>query len=145
MSQLLIFAHFLCFGDRCERFAHDRSFPLSDVSESLRSLTKNERLWAIRSHRSEEMSDCEQIAQVAHQRWANEWIANFFSKLLIRSFLGKKWAIRSKNRWTICSENRWANSQPCQNDAFEQILFGPKNPEVYSFLSLNFQKIKDGF
>ena len=32
------------------------SFLMSDVSESLRSLTKNER--------------CEQIAQVAHQKWA---------------------------------------------------------------------------
>ena len=32
MSESLIFAHFLFFG---ERFAHDRSFPLSDVSELL--------------------------------------------------------------------------------------------------------------
>ena len=30
---------------------------MSDVSESLISLTKNERPWAIRSGRSEEMSD----------------------------------------------------------------------------------------
>ena len=44
MSKSLIFAHFLFFGERCERFAHDRSFPLSDVSESLRSLTKNEQM-----------------------------------------------------------------------------------------------------
>ena len=34
------------------------SFLVSDVSESLRSLTKNER--------------CEWIAQVAHQKWAND-------------------------------------------------------------------------
>ena len=33
------------------------SFLLSDLSESLRSLTKNER--------------CDRIAQVAHQKWAN--------------------------------------------------------------------------
>ena len=66
------------------------SFLVSDVSESLRSLTKNEQPWAIRSGRSEEMSNCEQIAQVAHQKWANEWTATFMSK----------------------SENRWANSQP---------------------------------
>ena len=55
-----------------ERTAHFHSFPLfrwamwvnrsfrsnqtSDVSKSLRSLTKNERPWAIRSGRSEEMS-----------------------------------------------------------------------------------------
>ena len=40
------------------------SFLVSDVSKSLRSLTKNER--------------CEQIAQVAHQKWANERITGFF-------------------------------------------------------------------
>ena len=69
----------------------DSSFLVSDVSELLRSLTKNER--------------CEQIAQVAHQKWANEWITRFLSESLIRSFFGKKRAIHS--------ENRWANSQPC--------------------------------
>ena len=50
------FAHFLCFG---------------------------EQPWAIRSGRSEEISDREQIAQVAHQKLANEWIACFLTKLLI--------------------------------------------------------------
>ena len=43
------------------------SFLVSDVSESLRSLTKNE--W------------CERIAQVAHQKWATEWIAHFFQQI----------------------------------------------------------------
>ena len=43
MSKSLIFAHFLFFGERPEQFAHDHLFPLSDVSESHRSLTKNER------------------------------------------------------------------------------------------------------
>ena len=52
----LIFAHFLFFGEQCERFAHYPSFPLSNVSKSLRSLTKNEQ--------------CERTAQVAHQKWA---------------------------------------------------------------------------
>ena len=41
---------------------------MSDVSESLRSLTKNEWPWGIPSGRSEEISDCERIAQVAHQK-----------------------------------------------------------------------------
>ena len=27
------------------------------------------------------MSDREQIAQVAHQIWANEWIAHFFDQI----------------------------------------------------------------
>ena len=78
---------------------------MSDVRESLRSLTKNERPWAIRSHRSEEMSDSERIAQVVYQQWANEWIARFFEQIRNSSFAHfKKRAIRSANRW--------ANSQP---------------------------------
>ena len=44
------------------------SFLMSDVSESLRSLTKNEQPWVIRSGHSEEMSDCERITQVTHQK-----------------------------------------------------------------------------
>ena len=56
MSESFIFAHFLFFGERCERVAHNRSFSLIDVSESLRLLTKNE--W------------CEWIAQVTNQKWA---------------------------------------------------------------------------
>ena len=80
MSELLIFAHFLFFGERCEWFAHDRSFPLSDVS------------------------DREQIAQVAHQNEEMSESLIFLRESLIRSFLGKKRA--------ICSENRWANAQP---------------------------------
>ena len=43
------------------------SFLVSDVSESLRLLTKNEQ--------------CEQIAQVTHQKWANERIARFFERI----------------------------------------------------------------
>ena len=61
---------------------------MSDVSEPLRLLSKNEQPWVIRSGPSPEMSES----------------LVFLSELLIRSFLGKKWAIRS--------ENRWANSQP---------------------------------
>ena len=76
---------------------------MSDVSKSLRSLTKNERPWAIRSGRSEEMSDHERIAQVAHLKWANELITHFEQISAIRSFLGKKQA--------ICLEIRWAISQ----------------------------------
>ena len=56
MSESLIFAHILFFGEQCEQFPHNHSFPLSDVSKSLRSLTKNER--------------CAGIAQFAHQKWA---------------------------------------------------------------------------
>ena len=67
-------AHSLFFNERCEQIAQvahkkwamwanrsGHSPKMSDVSKSLRSLTKNKRPWAIRSHRSEEMSDCERI------------------------------------------------------------------------------------
>ena len=112
------------------------SFLVSDVSESLRSLTKNER--------------CERIAQVAHQKWAtmsdslrllrgnerlwancsgrspkmSKWVnRSFFSELLLRSFLGKKQA--------ICLENGWAKSQPW----YFYVLIYKK--------SANFQKITE--
>ena len=65
---------------------------MSDVSNSLMSLTKNERAWAIGSIRSEEMSDRDQIARFF---WVNRSFAHFFCK---------KQAIRS--------ENQLANSQP---------------------------------
>ena len=103
VSDSLTITHFLwAMWANCS----GRSSKMSDVRESLLSLTKNERPWAIRSHRSEKMSDCEQIALVAHQKWANEWIALFLSESLKRPFLGKKRAIRL--------ENRWANFQPCR-------------------------------
>ena len=62
------------------------------MSDSLRSLTKNERPWANRSSRSPKMS-----------KWANR--SFFLSESLTRSFFRIKRGIRS--------ENRWANSQPC--------------------------------
>ena len=73
---------------------------MSDVSELLRLLTKNERPWAIRSGPSEEMSDREGIVQIAHQKWANEWIAHFFERFARSFIFGKKRAIRSENRKT---------------------------------------------
>ena len=80
------------------------SFLVNDVSKLLTALTKKER--------------CEQIAQVAHQKWVttsdllksltkNERMSKslvFLSELLICLFIRKQRAIRS--------ENRWANSQP---------------------------------
>ena len=76
MRESLIFAHFLFFGERCEQFAHDRSFLLIDVSESLKLLTKNEQ--------------CERIAQVAYQKWPNEWIAHFFELIAHLLIFGQK-------------------------------------------------------
>ena len=85
----------------CERFAQITEDKWAAVSELLRSLRGNERPWAIFSGRSEEMSYSEQITQVAHQKWANEWIVGFLSESLIRSFLGKKRAISSENQCGI--------------------------------------------
>ena len=63
------------------------SFLLSKVSESLRLLRTNEWPWAICS---EGMSDHERIAQVAHQKWANEQITHFLSESLICSLFWHK-------------------------------------------------------
>ena len=78
---------------------------MSDVSKSLISLTKIERPWAIFSGRSEEMSNVSEslILLTKNERMSESLI--FLSESLIRSFLGKKRAIRS--------EIKWAHSQPC--------------------------------
>ena len=72
MSELLFFAHFLFFGERCEWITYFAQIK-----------------WAIRSGRLEEMSDCEQIAQVTHKNeqrseslvfWMNRSFAHFWAK-----------------------------------------------------------------
>ena len=70
---------------------HDKWVTMSDLLTSLR---ENERLWANRSLCSEGMSDCDQIAQVAHQKWADEQIAHFFEQ--IAHFAQREWVIVSK-------------------------------------------------
>ena len=109
-----------------------RSPKMSDVSESLRSLTKNERceriaqvahqkwaMWANRSGRSPKMSDvskslrsltknerCEQIAQVAYQKWATMSDS-------LRSLRGNK--------------RSWANRSGCSPKMSEWAHFFAKN------------------
>ena len=78
---------------------------MSDVSESLISLTKNERPWAIHSRRSEEVSD---VSESLISLTKNEQISEsliFLSESLICSFFDKKRGMHS--------EIKWANSQPC--------------------------------
>ena len=100
MSDSLIFAHFLFFGERCEWIAHfaqikwamwaNRSFCSPKMSDSLKSLRGNEQ--------------CEQIAHFTHQKWVNRsffWANRSFAHYC---FLDKKRA--------ICSEIEWVNSQP---------------------------------
>ena len=43
------------------------------------------------------MRDREQIAQVAHQKWANEWIAHFLEQIAHSLIFGQKRAIRLEN------------------------------------------------
>ena len=55
--------------------AHFAQIIWTTVSDSLRSLMTNERPWVNRSGCSRQMSNSEWIAQVAHDKWANEWFA----------------------------------------------------------------------
>ena len=105
MSESLIFAHFLFFGQQCEWIAH---FPQIKWA-----------MWVNCSFRSPKMSDHEWFAQVDQRKWAmwanrsfclpkmSKWENRsfFLSESLICSFLDKKQA--------ICLEIKWANSQPC--------------------------------
>ena len=81
------FCMFLQFLKKILKKQKILSFLLSQVSESLRLVRTNKRHWAICSGPSEGMSNCERIAQVAHQKWAKR---SLLRKSLIRSlFLAK--------------------------------------------------------
>ena len=75
-------------------FAHFAQIKWKTVSNLLRSLKTNERLWANRSGCSRQMSDCERIAQVAHKVLAKTSIILFFS-MFYKGFFVKKRAICS--------------------------------------------------
>ena len=88
----------------------DSLIPSFLLSNSLRSLTKNERMIELRVFLSESLirsffckkrvirSENERFAQVDHQKWTNDQIERFLSESLIRSFFRKKLAIRSEIR-----------------------------------------------
>ena len=97
------------------------SFLVSDVRESLRSLTKNERCewipqvvhqkWATISDslRSlNKMSEHERIAQVAHQKRANERIANFFERIAHSLIFGQKTSDSLGKPMSIISVCYWS-------------------------------------
>ena len=77
----------ICAGLGIRSFAH-RSF-----AQLLRS---NERLWAIRSYCSGQMSNCERIAQVAHVKRAT--VSNS-----LRSIMINEWRRESLVFWGNCS------------------------------------------
>ena len=89
MSESLIFAHFLFFGERCEWIAHFAQIKWA--------------MWANRSFRSPKMSDHERFAQFAQRKWAmcgnrsfrspkmsNEWIAHFFERIAHSLIFGQQ-------------------------------------------------------
>ena len=115
------FAHSLFFNERCEQISqvpHQKwamwanrsgcSSIMSDVSESLRSLIKNERPWAIRSGRSQKMSDHEPIAPGAHQEWANERIARIWANRSFAPFFAKNKRFTQKTDERIPSPGKMA-------------------------------------
>ena len=78
---------------------------MSRAKNSLISLKSNERLWAIRSDRSRQMSDRERIAQVAQRKWAT--VSESLRSLKTNE---RPWAIRSgrseeMSEWAIRSKN----------------------------------------
>ena len=61
----------LIFSERPERIAHDRSFPLSDMSDSL---TVANLSWAIWANCSQSSFDLSKMSKWANEQWANERI-----------------------------------------------------------------------
>ena len=92
MSESLIFAHFLFFGERCEWIAHFAHQKWATMSDSLRSLRGNER--------------CERITHFAHQKWANEWIAHFFGRIAYSLIFWKNEQFARKSNEQIPSPGR---------------------------------------
>ena len=92
-------------------FAHFAQIKWATVSDSLRSLKTNERPWANRSGRSEEMSDREWIAQVAQRKWAT-------ASELLRLF-------KTNERFAQVAQRKWSNERFAQKILAKQskILF----------------------
>ena len=65
-ENIVFFVRFYSFFVSFLKMQRFRLFLLSKVSESLRSLRTKEQRWATSSGRSEGMSNCERIVQVAH-------------------------------------------------------------------------------
>ena len=105
---------FVCFYSFLKKIFKKQkilSFLLSQVSESLRLVRTNKRLWAICSGRSEGMSNCERIAQVAHQKWAKR---SLLRESLIRSLFLAKTMSQFPTLYTVycivLSHPKWKNN-----------------------------------
>ena len=103
----------LCFcfvGAKTEHFYAGlgiRSFAHCSFAHLLILLKSNEQLWAIRSDRSRQMSDHEQIAQVTQRKWTT-----LSASLRTLKTNERRWAIRSgrsekMSKWAIGSKKCW--------------------------------------
>ena len=96
----------------------NRSFcsnQMSNVSESLILLTKNERPWVIRSSHSEEIS---YVSELLISLTKNEWRSE--------SLIFFEWIAHSLNFWqkqAIRSEIKWAHSQPFSSGGWSTKMF----------------------
>ena len=102
-----------------------------EFAHSLKLLRTNELMWVIRSGRSGQMSDCERISQVAHDKWANMSDSLRSLRRNVRSWANRSGCSVKMSKWTNRSlfeqiahsltflaknersEIRWANSQHC--------------------------------
>ena len=92
----IIFILFIFFMPHSEHYQH--LLQGWKFAHSLISLNSNERLWVIRSGRSEEMSEREPIAQVAQDKWAtmsdslrllrgNEWMSDSLKTFWLKNLI----------------------------------------------------------
>ena len=94
------FAHLLIAHLLIRSFCSNQMSKWATKSDSLRSLKTNEWPWANHSGHSEEMSDCEQIAQVAQEKWAT---VSDSLRLL-----------RRNERFAQVAQKKWANERFAQ-------------------------------
>ena len=85
-------------------FSHFAQFKWATVSDLLRFLKTNEWPWVNRSGCSEEMSDCEQIAEVAQDKWAtvSHPLRSLRGNMRMSDSLKKCWLKKSKILCLVC-------------------------------------------
>ena len=85
-------------------FPHFAQIKWRTVSDSLRLLKTNERPWANHSGCSRQMSNHEQIAQVAHEKWAT--LSDSLRSLMINKrmsdLIKKIWPTNLKSYFFVC-------------------------------------------
>ena len=96
-----------------------RSFTHRSFAHLLISLKSNERLWKIRSERSRQMSNREQIAQVTQRKWA-----------IVSDSLRSLWG-NERCEWIAhFAHEKWANERFAQKILARKIFFYYVLPKV---------------